>query len=407
MKTYLVGGAVRDTLLGLRVKDRDWVVVGASPEDLEAQGFKRVGKSFPVFLHPDTHDEYALARTERKTGRGYTGFSFDTSKTVSLEEDLKRRDLTINAIAKADDGKIIDPYGGQADLRAGILRHVSDAFVEDPLRVLRTCRFAARFNFNIASETMALMREIVASGELEELPAERIWLEVHTALNEANPQVFLHTMRECGALAVLLPEVDSLFGVPQPAKYHPEIDTGEHICLALEQAANKKMSNAVRFAVLVHDVGKGVTPAPLLPKHHGHEQAGVPLVDAIAKRLRVPKDFRELAILVTKHHLQIHRVGEMRAATLLGLLEALDSLRRPERLPEILDACEADATGRTGMQQDDYASRDYILGAVEALRKISAKALKDALPDGVDFVHALRSARIAALEGFIRAQTHS
>ena len=401
MKIYLVGGAVRDALIGLEVKDRDWVVVGASPEDLESQGYRRVGKSFPVFLHPRSKDEYALARTERKTGPGYTGFSFDTSTSVSLEDDLRRRDLTINAIAQTKDGEIIDPYGGQADLRAGVLRHVSDAFVEDPLRVLRTCRFAARFNFVIASETMKLLREIVASGELSHLPAERVWLECHTALSEQHPQVFIRTMRDCGALAAVLPEIECLFGIPQPTKYHPEIDTGEHICLALEQSAAKKMSTMVRFAVLVHDVGKGVTPKSMLPKHRGHEDAGVPLVEEIAARLRVPKDYRELAVTVTKHHLRIHRVHEMRAPALMNLLDSLDAQRRPERLAAILDACEADATGRTGLQGQAYEPREYIKGAADALRQVSAKKLKQELPPEADFVAALKEAKISALKTYI------
>ena len=407
MEIYLVGGAVRDALLGLEVKDRDWVVVGAKPEVLESRGYRRVGKSFPVFLHPDTNEEYALARTERKTGAGYTGFSFDTSTSVSLEDDLKRRDLTINAIAQADNGDIIDPYGGQTDLRAGVLRHVSDAFVEDPLRVLRTCRFAARFNFTIAPETMTLLREIVAGGELSDLAAERIWLECHTALSEDNPQVFVRTMRACGALEAILPEVECLFGVPQPAKYHPEIDTGEHICLALEQAAKKHMSTAVRFAVLVHDVGKGNTPESLLPKHHGHEAAGVPLVEAIAARLRVPKDYRELALTVTRHHLQIHRVHELRAPNLLKLLDCLDAQRRPKRLQEILNACEADATGRTGLQQQAYKPGAYVMGAANAVRQVSARNLKQSLPADADFVDALRQAKLAALKTFIEAYRHS
>ena len=407
MKIYLVGGAVRDSLLGLEIKDRDWVVVGATPQDLQAQGFKRVGKSFPVFLHPVTNEEYALARTERKTGRGYTGFSFDTSSEVTLEEDLQRRDLTINAIAQDDSGNIFDPYGGQRDLRAGILRHVSDAFVEDPLRVLRTCRFAARFNFSIAPETMALLRDIVAGGELAELPAERVWLECHTALDEDNPQVFIRTMRDCGALDAILPEVDCLFGVPQPARHHPEIDTGEHICLALKQAAAMRANTAVRFAVLVHDVGKGITPESMLPKHRGHEQAGVALVEAICERLRVPKEFRELAVTVTRHHLQIHRAREMRAAKLLKLLEALDALRRPQRLLDILSACEADATGRAGMQHNTYASTDYIVGAAQAVRQVSAKTLKETVAPDEDFVSILRQERIAALQVFIKNYTHS
>ena len=407
MKSYLVGGAVRDALLGLEVKDRDWVVVGATPADLESRGYRRVGKSFPVFLHPDSHEEYALARTERKTGPGYTGFSFDTDSSVSLEEDLQRRDLTINAIAQDEHGTLIDPYGGQQDLKDGILRHVSDAFVEDPLRVLRTCRFAARFNFKIAPETAALLAKIVASGEIDTLPAERIWLECHSALSQSYPQVFVRTMKQCGALKAVLPEVDRLFGIPQPPKHHPEIDTGEHICLALEQAVLHARSSAVRFAVLVHDVGKGLTPPDVLPKHIGHEDAGVPLVEEICQRLRVPKDYRELAKLVTKYHLKIHRARELRPSKLLQLLEQLDALRRPDRLNDILAACHADAAGRTGLENRDYEQADYIRSAMHAAAKVSGKELKARLSDDQDFVAALRESRLAALKEFTSAYTHS
>ena len=407
MKSYLVGGAVRDSLLGLEVKDRDWVVVGAKPADLENLDYRRVGKSFPVFLHPDNHEEYALARTERKTGPGYTGFSFDTDSSVSLEDDLRRRDLTINAIAQDENGTLIDPYGGQQDLRAGILRHVSDAFVEDPLRVLRTCRFAARFNFEIAPETLQLLRDIVASGELAALPSERVWLECHQALSQNYPQIFIRTMRECGALKAVLPEVDRLFGIPQPPKHHPEIDTGEHICLALEQTVQHNRNSAVRFAVLVHDVGKGLTPTEVLPKHIGHEQAGVPLVEDICQRLRVPKDYRELAVIVTKYHLKIHRARDLRPGNLLKLVEQLDALRRPERLDDILAACHADATGRTGLQNRAYDQANYIRLAAHAAAKVSGKELKARLPADKDFVVALRDARILALKEFVGSYTHS
>lgn len=404
MKVYLVGGAVRDGLLGLPIKDRDWVVVGGSAEELKHQGYRQVGKNFPVFLHPVSNEEYALARTEKKIGHGYTGFSFDASKAVTLEEDLQRRDLTINAIAQDEQGNLIDPYGGHSDLSDKILRHVSDAFVEDPLRVLRTCRFAARFNFDIAPETKALLREIVGSGELSSLPAERVWNECLTALNENHPEVFVQAMRECGALKEILPEVDALFGVPQPPKYHPEIDTGEHTCLALQQAAHHKFSSPVRYAVLVHDVGKGLTDATLLPKHHGHEQAGVPLVDDISRRLKVPKEFRELALSVTKHHLQIHRVKDMRAKKLLVLLESLDAFRRPERLEDILNACFADATGRTGLENNPYPSREYIRHACKAASAVSATTVKEQLGREEDFVLAYRSARERALQQFIDHQ---
>ncbi|MEM7467049.1 MAG: multifunctional CCA addition/repair protein, partial [Pseudomonadota bacterium] len=346
-------------------------------------------------------------RIERKTGPGHTGFSFDTAASVTLEEDLARRDLTINAIAKDQDDNIIDPFNGVADLRAGILRHVSDAFVEDPLRVLRTCRFAARFGFEIAPETQHLLTKISASGELETLPAERVWQEIERALGERKPESFVRTMRECGALATLLPEVDNLFGVPQPEKYHPEIDTGEHIYLALKQAASVNSSTAVRFAVLVHDVGKGLTAPELLPKHTGHEQAGVPLVENIASRLRVPKNYRELAIAVTKSHLRIHCAQEMRANTLLKLLESLDAIRRPERLEEILLVCWADATGRTGLEDESYPASNYVRAAAAAVKEVSAAKIKQACPTDGDFVDALRLARINALKNFIATQIHS
>lgn len=401
MKIYLVGGAVRDELLGRPVADRDWVVVGANAQTMESLGYRRIGKSFPVFLHPKSNEEYALARTERKVGRGYTGFDFEASESVTLEEDLLRRDLTINAIAKDENGELIDPFKGQEDLARGVLRHISDAFTEDPLRVLRTCRFAARYAFKIADTTRELLKEIVASGELAELPAERVWNECQTAINEEHPQIFIETMRDCGALKAILPEVDCLFGTPQPPKHHPEIDTGEHICLAMKQAAAFKYSSIVRYAVLLHDVGKGITPAELLPKHIGHESAGVPLVENISARLKVPRSFRELAVVVAKHHLEVHRVREMKPKALLRLLNALDALRRPERLEHILQACQADATGRKGLQEIPYRCADYVRGASLAVRQVSASEMQAQGNTGEDFLAALNGARLAALKNFI------
>ncbi len=377
MHLYKVGGCVRDRLLGREVKDRDWVVVGASPTEMEQLGYRRVGKDFPVYLHPDTHEEYALARTERKTGRGYYGFSVDSSATVTLEEDLSRRDLTINAIAEAEDGSLIDPHNGQSDLRAGLLRHVSPAFVEDPLRVLRVARFSARFGFDVAPETMTIMREISSSGELLSLAAERVWSELERALGEERPDRFILTLRDCDALSVLFPEVDRLFGIPQPEKYHPEIDTGEHICLALRQAAARGASATVRFAVLVHDLGKGTTDPTLLPAHTGHEERGVSMVNELCDRFKVPKSHREIALAVTKYHLQVHRVQAIRPAKLLRLLLNLDALRRPQRFDEILLACEIDATGRAGMSQDPYQPANYLRKACDVVRSVSTRGLKD------------------------------
>ncbi len=368
---YLVGGAVRDELLGRRVTERDWVVVGATPEDLADRGFRPVGRDFPVFIHPETGEEYALARTERKSGHGYQGFEFFCSPDIGLEEDLVRRDLTINAMARADDGTLIDPHGGQRDLEARVLRHVSPAFAEDPLRVLRVARFAARFHelgFTIAPETLALMREITASGELEHLVAERVWQETERALQENSPQVYIQTLRDCGALAVLLPEVDRLFGVPQRADYHPEVDTGLHVLLCLEQVARLSDDPAVRFAVLVHDLGKGVTPEDLLPRHVGHEQSGVPLVEAVCRRLKVPTRHRELALAVTRYHLLCHKALELRPATLVKLMRRLDALRRPERLEQFLLCCEADARGRTGFEKRDYPAAPWLHTVLQRLR---------------------------------------
>ncbi len=374
-KTYLVGGAVRDALLGYPVMERDWVVVGARPQDLIEQGYKQVGKDFPVFLHPETGDEYALARTERKQGHGYTGFAVNCSPQVTLEEDLLRRDLTINAMAQDSDGNIIDPYGGKRDIQAKLLRHVSEAFVEDPLRVLRTARFAARYahlGFKVAPETVAVMAEIVGQGELAHLPAERIWLELDRALGERNPEVFIEVLRECGALAALLPELEALFGVPQTEKHHPEIDSGVHTLMALQQAVKLSKARDVRFAVLLHDLGKGTTPESEWPRHIAHEKRGVKLVQRVCKRLKAPNQYRDLALKACEFHLHAHRAMELRGKTLLKLLKATDALRRPEVFEAFLLTCEADARGRLGLEDRPYPQGDYLRSARETAVGVTA-----------------------------------
>ncbi|NKB33502.1 MAG: multifunctional CCA addition/repair protein [Pseudomonadales bacterium] len=378
METYLVGGAVRDKLLDILVKDEDWVVVGARSEELLALGYRQVGKGFPVFLHPETQQGYALARTEQKIAPGHSGFDFDASETVTLNEDLRRRDLTINAIAQSKSGEIFDPYGGQQDLEDKKLRHVSDAFSEDPLRVLRVARFAARFKqkgFSVADETMELMTTMVASGELDTLVAERVWQETELALSTSSPQEYIEVLRQCGALAIVLPEVDALFGVPQPEKYHPEIDTGIHTLMCLEQVAKLSTDAAVRYATLVHDVGKAVTDKSKWPSHYGHETLGLPLQQQIAARLRVPNEHTQLAALVCEHHTKLHRVQQLKPSTLLSLLESLDSLRRPERLEKFLLVCEADARGRTGLEDREYPQRNYLNAVLEAVSQLDIEAL--------------------------------
>jgi len=375
MNIYLVGGAVRDALLDYPVAEQDWVVVGARPEDLLAQGYRQVGKDFPVFLHPETRQEYALARTERKRGHGHTGFTVDYNPSVSLEDDLRRRDLTINAMAQDSAGRIIDPYGGRADLEQRLLRHVSDAFAEDPLRVLRTARFAARYahlQFTVAPATIELMAKIVAAGELDHLPPERVWQELDKAMGERNPEVFVQVLRDCGALEQLLPEVDVLFGIPQPAQHHPEIDTGEHLLMALRQAAALSDASEVRFAVLLHDLGKGTTPREQWPRHIGHEARGDKLVAGVCDRLRAPRRHRELARHVCRYHLQCHRALELRGKTVLKLLTATDALRRPDRFEPFLLACEADARGRLGLERQDYPQADYLRRALAAARGVTA-----------------------------------
>lgn len=404
MKTYLVGGAVRDTLLGKTVKDRDWVIVGATPDQLLQQGYTAIGKDFPVFLHPHSHEEYALARTERKIGSGYHGFSCDTGTHISLEQDLARRDLTINALAQNDDGQIIDPYGGQADLTAKILRHVSPAFAEDPLRVLRVARFAARYaddGFSIAPETLDLMQQIVQQGELAHLSAERIWLETHKALGEARPDIYIEVLQQCGALQALFPEIAQLFGVPQRAEYHPEVDTGIHILMCLRVAARDNLSTRARFAVLVHDLGKGITPKDQLPRHINHEQTGVALVTALCERYKVPRDYQQLAEMVCQYHLDCHRVVELQAKTLWGKLQKLDAIRRPERFIEFLQACQADAQGRLGLEHKPYPQFDYFRQAQQVVAQITPKQLANLSQlNGSEIGHALGALRIHALHEF-------
>jgi tRNA nucleotidyltransferase (CCA-adding enzyme) len=401
MQVYLVGGAVRDRLLGREVTERDWVVVGATPADLERAGYLPVGRDFPVFLHPDTKEEHALARTERKVGPGYRGFITEFSPEVTLEDDLGRRDLTINAMAEDSAGAIVDPYGGRADLEARLLRHVSPAFVEDPVRILRVARFAARYaplGFRVADETLDLMRRMVANGEAGALVAERVWTETEKALGEARPEVFIEVLRECGALKVVYPELDALFGVPQPEKWHPEVDTGVHQLLALRAAVRLGGGIATRFAVLMHDLGKGVTPATVLPSHHGHEDAGVALVEKLCARVRVPNHLRELAVITSRYHTHVHRALELRADTVLRTLESCDALRRPERFADFLLACEADARGRKGLEDRDYPQRVFFARARDACAAVAMSAAERAGLSGEQIGQALRKRRIAAIE---------
>lgn len=408
MKTYLVGGAVRDTLLGLPVHERDWVVVGATPEQMLALGYQQVGKDFPVFLHPDTHDEHALARTERKTGAGYTGFSCYSAPDVTLEQDLLRRDLTINAIAQDADGGLIDPYHGERDIQQKVLRHVSPAFREDPVRVLRAARFAARFaplGFTIAPETLQLMKEIVEAGEIAHLTPERVWKETEKALKTDAPQVFFQTLRDCGALTVLFPELDALFGVPAPEKWHPEIDTGVHVLMVLEMAARLSQDVDVRFSALLHDVGKGLTPPELWPHHHGHGIAGIRLVEAICQRYRIPNTTRELARLVSEFHDQIHTVYKLRPETILKLFDSVDVWRKPQRLEQLLLVSEADYRGRAGWQEKAYPQADYLNEAYRVASAVSVKEIVAAGLSGSAIKDELTQRRIAALRAWIDNQS--
>ncbi len=400
MQCYIVGGAVRDQQLGLPVKDRDWVVVGATPEQLLQQGFKPVGKDFPVFLHPQTHEEYALARTERKTAVGYHGFNINASPEVSLEQDLQRRDLTINAMALDHCGTLIDPFGGQRDLEQRLLRHVSPAFAEDPVRILRLARLAARYDhlgFQVATDTQALMQTMVSNGEVDALVAERVWVETERALQEPAPQRFFAVLSDCGALARIFPELDKLFGVPQPAQHHPEIDSGQHTLLCLQQAARFNASAATRFAVLCHDFGKALTPSEHWPRHHGHERRGVAPVTALCQRLRVPRYYRELAVLVCAEHLNCHRALELRPQTVLKLLERTDALRRPHRFEDILMACECDARGRLGYEERAYPQAAYLRQMQAAAASVAARPLAEQGLTGAAMADALRRARIAAI----------
>lgn len=402
VKVYAVGGAVRDELLGLPVKDRDYVVVGCTPEDMVRQGFRPVGRDFPVFLHPQTHEEYALARTERKSGRGYRGFQIHAAPDVTLEQDLARRDLTINAMARAQDGTLIDPFGGARDLAVGVLRHVGASFVEDPVRVLRVARFAARFGFDVAPETFALMRSMVIEGEVDHLVPERVWQELARGLMEARPSRMFEILRECGALARVLPELDRLFGVPQPAQHHPEIDSGVHVLLALDCAASRGESLEVRFALLVHDLGKGFTPPDQWPRHVGHEAGSVPLIDALCERLRVPNACRELARAVARWHTHVHRALELRAGTIVDLLEQADLFRRQERFEALLRACECDARGRAGFGDRPYPQADRMRIAARAALGVDSGALARTEQDPARIKAKIRQARVEAIRRALR-----
>lgn len=403
MQVYQVGGAVRDRLLGRPVSDIDWVVVGATPEHMLAQGFRPVGADFPVFLHPATGEEYALARCERKTGHGYGGFTFFADPSVTLEQDLLRRDLTINAMAQDEQGNLIDPYGGRQDLQNRVLRHVSPAFIEDPLRVLRVARFAARYadlGFVIADETLALMRELSESGELLHLSAERIWQEFARALMEPQPQVFIETLRIVGALAQLLPEVDALFGVPQRAEYHPEVDTGLHVLCVLEQAAHHGHNLSVRWSCLLHDLGKGRTNPSAWPRHIGHEARGVALIKAVNQRFKVAKELAEMALLVGEYHTHCHRALELRATTLLELLMRLDFMRRPQRVEDFVNACEMDSRGRYGFERRDYPQAQYVRDAAAQLRALSTEELIAHGLTGKALGNAIQQQRVQVLEAY-------
>jgi len=402
MQVYLVGGAVRDELLGFAVKDKDYVVVGATPEAMEAAGYKPVGKDFPVFLHPKTHDEYALARTERKTAKGYKGFAVHAAIDVTLDEDLARRDLTINAIAKDSDGKLIDPHNGLADIQAKTLRHVSLAFSEDPVRILRAARLSARFaDFTIAPETNQLMQQMVAAGEVDALVAERVWQELAKGLMEDKPSRMFDVLRACGALKKIMPELDKLWGVPQPAQHHPEIDTGVHVMMVIDYAAKQHFSLPVRFATLMHDLGKGTTPTHALPRHIGHEERSVSLLKDVCKRLRVPNDCKELAQIVAKFHGKLHQVPQMRASTLLEFLVQLDAIRQPSRLMDFLKACEADARGRTGLEQCATPAADVMMKALKAALSVNAGEVASAFSEPESIKKAVFEARLVAIKQVI------
>ncbi|MUI54949.1 multifunctional CCA addition/repair protein [Aliivibrio fischeri] len=401
MKIYLVGGAVRDSLLNIDVKDKDWVVVGSTPQKMDSLGYQTVGQDFPVFLHPKTKEEYALARTERKSGQGYKGFTCYAEPDVTLEEDLLRRDLTINAIAQADNGELIDPYNGQQDIIDRTLRHVSDAFTEDPLRVLRVARFAARFHhlgFTIAHETMNLMKVLVDSGELSHLTAERVWQEWQKSLSSQHPEIFLSTLKECGALAIVLPELNALFGVPQPEKWHPEIDTGAHTLMVAQQAALLSQDLSIRFAAQVHDLGKGVTPESEWPSHKLHCHTGIKLIKRLCDRVRVPNDYRDLALLVCEHHSNIHRAAELRAQTFIRIFDKMDVWRKPERLAPILLCCQADHAGRLGLETQPYPQKQRFEAAFDAAKNVEVKEVVAAGFKGPEIREELSKRRIEAVK---------
>jgi tRNA nucleotidyltransferase (CCA-adding enzyme) len=400
MQVYLVGGAVRDALLGLAVKERDWVVVGGTREELLRLKYREVGRDFPVFLHPDSHEEYALARLERKVSPGYRGFTVEFGPQVTLEEDLARRDLTINAIAQSADGTLFDPHGGRRDLEARVLRHVSAAFVEDPVRVLRVARFAARFapqGFRVAAETLELMRAMVDRHEVDALVPERVWQETEKALRESAASEFFRVLRDCGALRLIYPEIDALFGVPQPAQWHPEIDTGVHTLMVLDQAALLSGDPKVRFAALVHDLGKGATPRTEWPSHRGHEERSVSLIDVLAERLRLPGDYRDLSIIVARHHGIVHRAFELRPGTVLEFMERADAFRRPERFAQALLACEADSRGRSGLENTPYPQRQYLLAARDAAAAVKPTPEDIAARDGAKIAERLHEGRLQAI----------
>ena len=393
----MVGGAVRDELLGLPVNDRDWVVVGSTPDDMETRGFKSVGLEFPVFLHPHTREEYALARTERKTGPGYKGFEFSTSSRISLDQDLRRRDLTINAMARSTKGDLIDPFGGRQDLDDRVLRHVSTAFTEDPVRLLRVARFRTRFGFSIAEETWALMRSMVKDGEVDALVPERVWAELRSAMAEPKPATFFNTLRDCGALARVVPELDALFGVPQNVHYHPEIDTGVHTMMVVDLAAELSDDPVVRFAALVHDLGKALTPQDQWPSHHGHEQSGLARIRDLCSRLRIPNQYRDLGLLACEVHLKLHRVDDMKPASILNLLETIDAFRRPLRLEQILLVGEADARGRKGLENRPYPQARILKECFHAAQDVDTAAIAEEQNSGPDIAERIRQQRCEAI----------
>jgi tRNA nucleotidyltransferase (CCA-adding enzyme) len=402
MKIYLVGGAVRDRLLGRPHDDRDFVVVGATPEDLLSEGYRQVGKDFPVFLHPETKEEYALARTERKTGPGYRGFVVHAEPDVTLEEDLRRRDLTINALAEDEQGELVDYYGGRADLEDRVLRHITTAFAEDPVRILRVARYAARYaelGFAVADETMALMRAMVEDGEVDALVPERVWQELAKSLAEPKPSRFFEVLRECGALARLFPEVDRLFGIPQPEKWHPEIDTGIHTMMVLDMAARLSPNPEVVFAALTHDLGKGTTPREILPRHKGHEQRSVELIEGLCGRLKAPRRYCELARMAARYHGMVHKVDELRPGTLLDMFQGADAFRRPERFDRMLTTCEADFRGRAGYEEREYPQAAYLRRILAVVRAVDVGSVAATAPDPAKIPELIRDARIRALRG--------